>query len=270
MSSNPLSSNPLSNHDAQAGRIVALQGGQNFRDMGGYRTDDGRSVKWRTLYRSGSMHHLTPGDLDTLHRLGIQTIVDLRSTNERDREPLGEKAGFTPSIFAEHYVFANSQLGQALPSSNMAADQARTAFQRAYRFIPYQFANQFRAMFAQMLEGKVPIIINCSGGKDRTGVAAALVLTALGVPRAVVVEDYLLSKIHFRPRMAAESPVGADRRWQGMAPELMDVLRGVDESYLDAAFDAIEQQSGGLTGYLRTELGLAPSGVDQLRSLFLE
>jgi protein-tyrosine phosphatase len=251
-------------------RLVALHGGQNFRDMGGYRTDDGRSVKWRMLYRSGSMHHLTPDDLETLRELGIQSIVDLRSTNEREREPLGATDGFAPTVFAEHYVFAESQLGQALPSSNMEAGHAREAFQRAYRHIPYQFAPQFRAMFGQMLANKVPIIINCSGGKDRTGVAAALVLTALGVPREAVVEDYLLSQIHFRPRMAAESPVGADRRWQNMAPELMDVLRGVHESYLDAAFASIDERSGGLDAYFETVLGLAASDLEALKDRYLE
>jgi protein-tyrosine phosphatase len=251
-------------------RVVSLEGGQNFRDMGGYPADDGRSVKWRTLFRSGSMHHLTVEDFATLQALGIQTIVDLRSTNERNREPLGECDGFVPVVFAEPYVFADSQLGKALPSSDMEADHARRAFERAYGFIPYQFTKQFQAIFAQLLAGKVPIVINCSGGKDRTGVASALVLTALGVPRDTVVEDYLLSKVHFRPRMAAESPVGADRRWQNMAPELMDVLRGVEQTYLEAAFAAIDEQSGGLDEYFRTELGLARADLEQLKILYLE
>jgi len=251
-------------------RVVSLQGGQNFRDMGGYPAADGRSVKWRTLFRSGSMHRLTAEDFATLQEFGIQTIVDLRSTNERTREPLGAHDGFIPTVFAEPYVFADSQLGRALPSSNMEAEHARQAFERAYGFIPYQFAKQFQAIFDQLLAGKVPIIINCSGGKDRTGVACALVLTALGVPRETVVEDYLLSKVHFRPRMAAESPVGADRRWQNMAPELMDVLRGVQQSYLDAAFAAVDEQSGSLDDYFRTELGLAPADLDQLKSAYLE
>jgi protein-tyrosine phosphatase len=251
-------------------RVVSLEGGQNFRDMGGYPADDGRSVKWRALFRSGSMHHLTVEDFATLQALGIQTIVDLRSTNERNREPLGECDGFAPVVFAEPYVFADSQLGKALPSSDMEADHARRAFERAYGFIPYQFTKQFQAIFAQLLAGKVPIVINCSGGKDRTGVASALVLTALGVPRETVVEDYLLSKVHFRPRMAAESPVGADRRWQNMAPELMDVLRGVEQTYLEAAFAAIDEQSGSLDEYFHGELGLARADLEQLKSLYLE
>jgi protein-tyrosine phosphatase len=251
-------------------RLVALEGGQNFRDMGGYGTADGRSVKWRVLYRSGSMHHLTGEDLATLRDLGIQTIVDLRSTNEREREPLGEADGFAPVVFADPYVFATSQLGQALPSSGMEAEHARGAFERAYTHIPYQFAKQFRDIFSQLLDGKVPIVINCSGGKDRTGVAAALVLTALGVPREAVVEDYLLSQLHFRPKMAARSPVGGDRRWQNMPPELMDVLRGVQQSYLEAAFRSIDDRSGGLEAYFQSELGLAPSDLERLKDLYLE
>jgi protein-tyrosine phosphatase len=238
--------------------------------MGGYRSEDGRTVRWGMLYRSGSMHHLTPEDLEILRELGIQTIVDLRSSHEREREPLADAAGFAPAVLAEPYVFADSEMGRALPSSKMEADHARTAFERAYGFIPFQFVNQFRAIFTQLLAGMVPMIINCSGGKDRTGVAAALVLTALGVARDEVIEDYLLSKVHFRPRMAAASPVGADQRWRDMAPELMDVLRGVEKSYLEAAFLAIEQRSGGFDAYFQTELGLAPADLDHLKSSYLE
>jgi protein-tyrosine phosphatase len=251
-------------------RLVALHGGQNFRDMGGYRSGDGRTVRWGVLYRSGSMHHLTQEDLAILRELGIQTIVDLRSSQEREREPLADAAGFAPAVLAEPYVFADSEMGRALPSAKMEADHARTAFERAYGFIPFQFVNQFRAIFSQLLAGKVPMIINCSGGKDRTGVAAALVLTALGVPHEEVIEDYLLSKVHFRPKVAAASPVGNDSRWRDLAPELMDVLRGVEESYLNAAFKAIEEQSGGLEGYFQAELGLSPADLDQLKSLYLE
>ena len=173
---------------------VPLRGARNFRDLGGYGARDGRSVRWRILFRSGSMAGLTSGDVDTLCTFGIRTIIDLRSTNERLREPTLCAGAFMPAMHARDYVFKSSDLGQALPTGQMEAEEARLAFERTYALLPFQFADQYRQMFAQLLADNAPLIVNCSGGKDRTGVASALLLTALGVPRETVIEDYLLSR----------------------------------------------------------------------------
>jgi protein-tyrosine phosphatase len=253
--------------DSARQRFVLLDGGQNFRDMGGYRTADGRRVKWGVLYRSGSMAKLTIADFQKLQSLRIRTIVDLRDNGERTREPLSRPATFTPAVLVKDYALDRSEIGKALGSPNLTGEQAREVFDRFYAALPFTFADQYRQLFAQLLAGNAPLIVNCSAGKDRTGVASALILTALGVPRATVIQDYLLSKQGFQPGKTAS---GVDPRMAGFSPEVAQVLAGVEPRFLNAAFKAIESRPGGLNGYFRNELGLTPADLKRLKSLYLE
>jgi protein-tyrosine phosphatase len=248
-------------------RFIPLEGGQNFRDMGGYRTADGRHVKWGVLYRSGSMAKLTIADFQTLQSLRIQSIVDLRDNGERSREPLSRPAGFTPAVLTTDYALDRSEIAKAFSTPNVTAEQARRIFDQFYAALPYQFAPQYRILFAQLLAGKTPLIVNCSAGKDRTGVASALILTALGVPRQTVVQDYMLSMKGFQP---AKTASGVDPRMAGYSPQVAEILRGVEPRFLNAAFAAIESRPGGLNGYFRNELKLTPADLKRLKSLYLE
>lgn len=253
--------------DSARQRFILLEGSQNFRDMGGYRTADGRHVKWGVLYRSGSMAKLTNADFEKLQSLRIRTIVDLRDNGERTREPLSRPAAFTPAVLTKDYALDRGEISKALGTSNLTAEQARQVFDRFYAALPFSFADQYRQLFAQLLAGNVPLIVNCSAGKDRTGVASALILTALGVPRETVIQDYLLSKQGFQPGKTAS---GVDPRMAGFSPEVAQVLAGVEPRYLNAAFKAIESRPGGLNGYFRNELGLTPADLKRLKRLYLE
>ena len=134
---------------------------------------------------------------------------------------------------------------------------------------PITFADDYRAMFGELLAGRAPLAFNCSAGKDRTGVAAALLLTALGVPRAVVTQDYLLSARYYRYVESQQDPKEA-AFWASLPPGVMQAITGVDQAYLDAAFRAIEAGPGGLDGYFRQQLGLGANELARLRSLYLE
>jgi protein-tyrosine phosphatase len=248
-------------------RFIALQGGQNFRDMGGYRTVDGRHVKWGVLYRSGSMTRLTIADFQKLQSLRIRTIVDLRDSGERTREPLNRPAQFTPAVFTKDYALDHSDISKAFSSPNVTVEQARQLFDHFYSALPFSFADQYRQLFAQLLAHNTPLIVNCSAGKDRTGVASALILTALGVPRATVIQDYLLSKQGFQPGKTAS---GVDARMAGFSPEVAQVLAGVEPRFLNSAFKAIESRPGGMNAYFRNELGLTPADLKRLKTLYLE
>ncbi len=245
-------------------RVLPLQGGRNFRDLGGYRTADGRTVKWGLLYRSGQMHDLTPADYVTLQKLGIRTVCDFRDTAERTKEPTLWPAGQRPKVLSDDYALDMSAMKIPGDPSTWTQRQVVTAMTATYPKLLDQFNGQYRRMFAELLAGDVPLAFHCTAGKDRTGVAAALLLTALGVPRATIVNDYLLSNEHMAPVSA--HPTGF---WAQLSPEAMRTFAGVDRRYIDAVFAVTDRHPGGTMGYLHDELGLDEAKIARLRAMYL-
>ena len=244
-------------------RVLPLQGGRNFRDLGGYRTADGRTVKWGLLYRSGQMHDLTPADYATLQKLGIPTVCDFPDTRERTAEPTLWPAGQKPKVLSDDYALDMSAMKIGDPST-WTQTQVVTAMTATYPKLLDQFNGQYRRMFAELLTGNVPLAFHCTAGKDRTGVAAALLLTALGVPRATIIDDYLLSNEHMAPMPA--HPTGF---WAKLSPEAARTFAGVDRRYIDAVFAVIDRHPGGTMGYLKDELGLDAGKIAKLRAMYL-
>lgn len=250
-------------------RVLPLEGGQNFRELGGYKTADGREVKWGLLYRSGAMDRLTEADFRYLASLGLQTVVDFRDNNERKKEPVAWPAGSRPNVLTKDYSMDHSALAAPLSRPGLTGAQATAAMAELYGEIPLTFADQYRVLFDQLLQGNGALAFNCSAGKDRTGVAAAILLSVLGVPKDVVIEDYLLSNQYFRPRkdMLAGDPQ-ADF-YKRLSPEVIKALMGVDRSYLESAFATMESQPGGINGYYRDKLGLDAAKIALLRAKYL-
>lgn len=245
-------------------RVLPLQGGRNFRDLGGYRTADGHRVKWGLLYRSGQMHDLTPADYAYLQKLGIRTVCDFRDTRERTGEPSQWPAGQAPKILSDDYTL---DMGGIMPPgdpSTWTRAQVVTAMTASYPKLLDQFQRQYARMFAELLAGHAPLAFHCTAGKDRTGAAAALLLSALGVPRATVIDDYLLSNQHMAPMPA--HPTGF---WAKLSPEAAQAIAGVDRRYIDAVFAVTDRHPGGTMGYLKDELGLGAAEIAKLRALYL-
>lgn len=250
-------------------RVVPLEGGRNFRDLGGYRASDGRMVKWGLLYRSGSMTSLTAQDYATLEKRGIRVVCDLRSTAERQVEPVHWPHADSPRVLADDYVMDN---GQFLPKGDprqFTAEQVRSAMAASYPGLLTQFNSQYRRMFAELLAGHAPLAFNCSAGKDRTGIGAALILTALGVPRETVIGDYMLSNQTLDPAKLMGGKAMAGSLFAALPPEAIKMLVGVDRSYIEAAFAVIDAHQGGATGYLKDELRLGSEQIQRLRQLYL-
>ncbi|MFM9828235.1 MAG: tyrosine-protein phosphatase [Sphingomonas sp.] len=241
---------------AEHPRLIPLEGGQNFRDLGGYATAGGRAVRWGLLYRSGSMHFLTPADYAHLAKLGIRTVCDFRDTRERALEPAKWPAGKAPRIFFDDYVLDSSGLGLSGTTAVPTAAQARAAFAKFYPQMLVTFNGQYRRMFGELLAGRVPLAFNCTAGKDRTGIAAALILTALGVPRATVIEDYALSSRYFDPTKVVRSKDASATDWSKIPPDVIKAYLAADPSYIEAVFAVMDRHKGGVDGYLRDELGL--------------
>lgn len=251
-------------------RVLPLEGGRNFRDLGGYVTQDGRRTRWRRLFRAASLGLLTPRDHALLDRLGLRTIFDLRATDERAKEPVRWSQGAGPRLLDHDYLVDLSVLSRVLPRPEADVAAARGAFQALYATLPTRFASTYRALFAALRDGELPLAFNCSAGKDRTGVGAALLLSALGVPRETIFADYLLSNQHYRPGPdIAAAMSGRHGDWLlRLRPEMLQVMLNVEASYLEAAFAAIEREYGSVAGYLESALGVDRAACDALRTRY--
>ncbi|MBW8783049.1 MAG: tyrosine-protein phosphatase, partial [Novosphingobium sp.] len=166
-------------------------GAHNFRDVGGYRTADGHTVRWGVLYRSGVLAGLTAAGQARAAALGLQALVDLRSTGERTSQP--DPAMLAPHRWAQDYQIDQSGFKGLAGPNGARPDAVRAMMIAGYRIMPHQQARAYRELFAELIRGDTPVLVHCSAGKDRTGVGVALVLTALGVPYATVRDDFLLS-----------------------------------------------------------------------------
>lgn len=182
-----------------AERLVALDGVQNFRDIGGYATADGRFVGWGRIFRSAQLSELTPGDLQRIEALRIRSVYDLRSTEEQASEPTAWTGPDAPARLTHAYSIDYAPFVAAFANGIDAAG-ARALMTGFYGQMSESYKVQFREVFAELLspeEGAV--LYHCTAGKDRTGVTTAMILMALGVSREVVMADYLLSNTYYAP-----------------------------------------------------------------------
>ena len=182
--------------------MLELEEGINFRELGGYLTEDGRKIKWHKLLRCGSMAQLTKNDVDYLDQYGVRYIIDLRSPEESNYSPdkYPDKAQyfqdtvypFSFSLFKNLGIINNMRLG----ASNM--DFGRQTYLQMLLDPHAQAA--YRKMFNVLLENDKEgesVVFHCTAGKDRTGVAAFLILSVLGVSEKQIVEDYLYTNLFF-------------------------------------------------------------------------
>lgn len=241
-------------------RRLALQGSTNFRDLGGYAGRDGRTVRWRRLFRSDHLGELSAQDVASLSGLGLTRVCDFRGAQERMAH-----ACVLPGVVV-HALTIEPTVVQGMQSL-LAAGQALTVaatvelMQQTYRDFVLDNSPRFAQLFAQLLQDDTPLVFHCTAGKDRTGFAAALILSALGVPRPVVMQDYLLTNDFYRQPKAVS----------GFASqEVLDVLWKVQPEFLEAGLQTVEARHGSLDNYLEKELGLGRAQRQRLEQLYLE
>lgn len=243
-------------------RILPLEGVRNFRDIGGYETGDGRHVKWGHIYRSAELSHLSAADIAAIDALNIHAVFDLRSTQERASEPTAWTSANAPQITAIDYDLDRRAFA-ALARPDLNADIARDAFAALYPDMLLQQRPQQRALFEHLLADDGATLYHCTAGKDRTGLATALILSSLGVPRETILADYMISD---RYAEAAANSIGV----RGLAPDVARVFGGVDARYLETTFAYIDAHYGSVDAYLDRELGVDAQEVQRLRALYTE
>ncbi len=254
-------------------RHVVLDGAQNFRDLGGYETDDGRRVRWKLFYRSDNLAELSDADLTRLKQLGIRLICDFRSPDERgeapDRLPEPRPRVAELEIFDE--AFAMKGFRERLGSGDLGDLDLRQALIEGNRLFAAKFAPVYAAMFERLSQSEnLPALIHCTAGKDRAGFGAAMILSVLGVSRETVLEDFLLTNFYtaekiertlWMIRLMSLFQIDAER----VRPAL-----GVERAYLEAAFDEIGKRYGDFDRYRREALGLDDAELAAFRALALE
>ncbi len=259
-------------------RILPLAGGRNFRDIGGYETADGRRVKWGMVYRSGTMVGLTKDDYGYLDDLDAKVLVDFRSSEERAEEPTTWTVD-TPEYWARDYSMAMNASGlrELFTGGEVSAARTRKVMTEQYYEMALQQREAYRLMFDRLAAGETPLVFNCSAGKDRTGVAAALLLTALGVPREQVVADYAMSDdiVDYSAAFleAGEAQGGEDSPYAFLRQLPRDAIMPLlasEPAYVEAALDGLVEEYGSVLAFLRTELDVTDAELAAIRSQLLE
>lgn len=254
-------------------RRVVLEGAGNFRDLGGYRTGDGRSVRWGRLFRSGTLAYLTASDCRLLASLDIRSICDLRTTGERVSEPTSWKPESVRTMTWDYELDGGAVMG-AFRVGTPTPDRVRAAILEFYVTAPEEFADRLSAIFGLLRTQEVPLIMHCTAGKDRTGVAAAVVLRALGVPPQTVIEDYARSEGSVDVRALTGGAVSrGNDSWKFLAmlsPELRAPLVAAEPAYLEAMLDTLDRRYGSFQGYLSSRIGLTADALKHIRDHYLE
>lgn len=248
-----------------ADRSLHLASAPNFRDAGGYRTADGQWVKMGVIYRSNSLAALTDADVAKLKRLGIRTDIDFRTPSEiaagQDKVP----AGVT---YINANVIGTSDASGGLGTIDLTTDAGGVAMMVAGEkaFVSSDSGRaSYRTLFTTVADRRAAnVLYHCTAGKDRTGWASAAILTALGVPRATVLRDYLLSNTY----NAASNEATLAQIPAVIRPGYKAVL-DVREEYLQSGFDEVTAEYGSFDGYLRTGLGLNAKDLRELRAQLL-
>lgn len=247
---------------------LTLKNIANFRDCGGLPTVDGGRSRLGRVYRSGTLDDARSDDLRALHTLGLKTIIDLRAPREKKTPPQVEGARRI-DIPIELETRTREKI-QPLMTQRGAAPAVMAIMQQMYRELADEAWPQAGQLFKVLLKAEAyPVLIHCRAGKDRTGFLCALVEQAVGVEPAAIFQDYLETNHHFgllTPRTVRMLKIFSLGRIQ------MDNVRAslsAREDYLQAAFDQIEQDHGGLTTYL-AKCGVTLREVETLRGLLIE
>ena len=247
---------------SRAPRTPLLRGASNFRDLGGYTGLDGQRVRMGQVFRSDHLAGLDADDRERLKVLAVTHSIDFRGHDEHAATPYAIEGVQRVALPIEPTVVRRIQ--GFFDSGRMPTrEDAVAAMLETYRDFVLEHGATFGRFFAQLLAHETPQVFHCTAGKDRTGFAAALLLSALGVDRATIEHDYLLTNQLYRRTPVAEG--------QGRVPDAVRaVLWQVQADFLHTALDTVQQHHGSVDDYLRGPVGLDAQGLRTLRERLLQ
>ena len=260
-----------------AGEALGIASVPNLRDLGGYKTRDGATVAKGLVYRSNQLAPISPSDMEKLAQLGLKNDYDLRTEAERTPLPdelppgvnnvwlnvLKDASGSAPTNLLA--LLQNPKEG----NKALGGGKIEATFVKSYRdFVTLPSAKTaYREFFISLADqNKLPALFHCTTGKDRTGWAAAALLTLLDVPKKTVMEDYLRSNDYILPlyKKVIEAFVAG-----GGEPSIPQAIFGVKVEYLEAAFDEMQTKYGTIENYFSEALGIDTFTQKALRDLYL-
>ena len=263
-----------SDHELYAGmpahverRHVVLEGAHNFRDLGGYPAADGRSVRWGLFYRSDALADLTDADVDKVAGLGLKLVCDFRGPDEKAAAPDRLPAENPPQVAELEIDVGAAQLREKI----FSGDLDDFDLVDANRQFAKQYVAQYAAMFERITrEQNQPVLVHCTGGKDRAGFASALILRSLGVPLETVFEDFLLTNHYTADRIDRGVRVVRLLSLFRADEAKLRALMGVERENLEAAFESIDAEWGSFDVYRREGLGVSDADLLAFRDMALE
>lgn len=261
------------NNTSNAGRIgpfYVTQGIHNLRDYGGYAVRGGGRVRTGVLFRSGQHMEASDDDLALVHALNIRTVIDLRGESEREGFPCRRHVNFDAQVIAYEGETSNSPPHEGGGGQvEMTADKARERMLAVYTRMPVNPA--MIAMFTRYLnaldESDGGSLVHCFAGKDRTGIAASLLLHVLGVHHDDVVAEFLLTNdAPSRAILERQSLPRMQAHYGEIGPEALHNLMGVLPEYIDTYLAKVRADHGSLDTYLAAILGVDGARKERLRT----
>lgn len=248
-----------------ATRNINIPGIQNFRDLGGYKGYHGKKVRWGLLYRSAQIDSIDCCSFRELKNIGVKTIIDLRSEAELHNYPR-----LQDGFHVIHLPIATGNMENILreiQEGKIKTDTIYRMVESMNRELVKNYQKEYKQMFDILLDKEnYPVILHCSSGKGRTGVASALILASLGVNPDIIMEDYRLSNEYFNIPKASKYAY----KLPAYSQEAITTLFSAKEDFLNAATEEIERYYGDVNTYLRKGIGLSKADMNQLRGILLE
>lgn len=260
-------------------RLLDIKNGYNFRELGGYPTSDGHHVKWGRLIRSGSLANLDSQDEKVLTTIPVKIDIDFRSNPEvaksPDRVPATATYHHLP-VFAVDETDASHSAEEIAQQMQEEGNGYRHMLDVYQRMASLPSAKQaYQEMFRLLLSNESgATIFHCTAGKDRTGFGAFLIISALGVPRETIINDYLLTnKVTAEARRMWLQEIRESNANLGNVEVVIknrDALASVNRDYINTALATIKEGAGSINGYLKDYLGLTTGNLNDLRRLYLD
>lgn len=248
--------------------VDSVAGTYNMRDLGGFEVRGGVLRPWR-LVRSGELDDLTEEAASALAAKGLRHIVDFRSAAERDGAPTRAAA---LADLPRWQTAAGAVLGDPAPILRgclVSAAQSRDTMCGVYRRLPFEHRDAYRALFELAAAG-VPVLFHCAAGKDRTGVAAALLLDLLGAERDAIRADFAASNAAIETTTRRFLGKLGGRLTRGVSPDIWRPMMLADPVYIDTMFDEVAARHGDVAGYAREALGFGPDFFERLRKALIQ
>ena len=253
---------------------IEIAGSRNLRDLGGYRTIDGRQIKKGLLYRSDNLKRVSRRSAEAVVALGVKTVYDLRTEREREKDP--PRLAEITSLEVVHLpvdceLIDPYAVARRILKGDVEEGDFKGLMLECYRNYALNYTSEWSFLLRNMAEpGGLPALIHCTYGRDRTGVSVAIVLRSLGVSEETVLEDYLLSNTFWESEADRLSCFASCASLFRTPRSEVRALMEVRPEYLEAAFEAIDQKYGSFEGYLHEGLEIDDATLERLRSKLLE